>query len=64
MCGITGKLNLDGSPVDKSLIERMSSVLSHRGPDDFGIYIKDGIGIGHRKFFYDFPQPILTEDEK
>ncbi|MEW6007764.1 MAG: asparagine synthase (glutamine-hydrolyzing) [bacterium] len=49
MCGICGKLNLNGSFVDKSLLERMTDVLSHRGPDDSGIYIKQEIGLGHRR---------------
>ncbi|MEW6102917.1 MAG: asparagine synthase (glutamine-hydrolyzing) [bacterium] len=49
MCGICGKLNLNGSPVDKSLLEKMTDVLSHRGPDDSGIYIEGEIGLGHRR---------------
>lgn len=39
-------------------------MLSHRGPDDSGIYIKGNIGFGHRRFFYLSPQPILNENEK
>ena len=27
----------------------MCSVLSHRGPDDAGVYLKDNIGLGHRR---------------
>jgi len=27
----------------------MCSVLGHRGPDDAGIYLKDNIGLGHRR---------------
>lgn len=37
MCGIAGVLNLDGSPVDPAVIERMLEVQHHRGPDDRGL---------------------------
>ncbi len=50
MCGICGKINIDAKKkVDGNLIERMCSVLSHRGPDDAGIYLKDNMGFGHRR---------------
>lgn len=49
MCGICGKLNFDGSPVDPSLIGRMASSLAHRGPDDEGVYASGGVGLGHRR---------------
>ena len=40
MCGICGKINFNNQPVEESLLKRMAGVLSHRGPDDEGIYIK------------------------
>jgi asparagine synthase (glutamine-hydrolysing) len=40
MCGIAGLLSLSGSQEQIDiLIQRMQSVLRHRGPDDQGIYI-------------------------
>ena len=36
MCGIVGILNLKQAPVGKDLVLEMTSVLSHRGPDDEG----------------------------
>jgi len=39
MCGICGKLRIDGRPVEEGLLRKMNSVLSHRGPDDEGIYL-------------------------
>jgi asparagine synthase (glutamine-hydrolysing) len=36
MCGIVGIINLDQEFIDKSLLLKMTSVLSHRGPDDEG----------------------------
>ncbi len=55
MCGITGGTwNSNGSPLDRSVIDRMTDVLSHRGPDGRGIYFKQydngcGVALGHRR---------------
>ena len=50
MCGITGILApKPGSPIDRAMITRMTTSLSHRGPDGDGIYIDRGIGLGHRR---------------
>ncbi len=49
MCGIVGLLNFDGAPVDKDIVLKMCASLVHRGPDDEGVYIADGIGLGHRR---------------
>ena len=50
MCGIAGKLCFDpGRAVEEELLVRMCSVLSHRGPDDQGIYAEVPIGLGHRR---------------
>jgi len=49
MCGIVGMLNFSGGPVDRDTLRKMCASLAHRGPDDEGIYIADGIGLGHRR---------------
>ncbi len=49
MCGICGKINFNSEPIEESLIHKMTAVLSHRGPDDEGIFIKANIGLGHRR---------------
>lgn len=36
MCGITGIYKFDSKPVDLRLLNKMASVISHRGPDDEG----------------------------
>lgn len=36
MCGICGKISLNGG-VTKELIRNMCGVLAHRGPDDEGV---------------------------
>jgi asparagine synthase (glutamine-hydrolysing) len=50
MCGIVGKLSLDGrQPVNPRLIQTMTDVISHRGPDGEGLHVKGPIGLGHRR---------------
>ena len=36
MCGITGFVNLDGAPADAGVLEAMTDMIRHRGPDDRG----------------------------
>ncbi|MBU3911971.1 MAG: asparagine synthase (glutamine-hydrolyzing) [Candidatus Omnitrophica bacterium] len=61
MCGICGKISLSGN-VTEELIRKMCGVLTHRGPDDEGMWIAAGvdsrfrgndrccnIGLGHRR---------------
>jgi asparagine synthase (glutamine-hydrolysing) len=68
MCGICGKLNFSqDEPVDRGLIQQMCRILSHRGPDDEGAYIKRNIGLGHRRLsIIDLTpaghQPMCNED--
>lgn len=47
MCGFTGWF--DPHPQTKEVLERMTAALTHRGPDDFGIFCKGPIGLGHRR---------------
>ncbi len=49
MCGIAGILNFDGAPVDRGVLERMTDIIAHRGPDSAGHWIDDGVGLGHRR---------------
>ena len=34
---------------DKLLLSRMTKIISHRGPDQFGYYVDDKISFGHRR---------------
>jgi asparagine synthase (glutamine-hydrolysing) len=68
MCAICGIINFtSGDPVDEVLIRRMTSVMSHRGPDDDGYLIDGRVGLGHRRLsIIDLTggrQPIFNEDE-
>lgn len=67
MCGIAGIIHLDGKPVDRDLLERMTDVIEHRGPDASGFYVKKNVGLGHRRLsIIDLSengrQPMCNED--
>ncbi len=44
MCGIVGM-----NQVDRQLIKKMTSIISHRGPDQDGIFVDDNVSLGHRR---------------
>jgi asparagine synthase (glutamine-hydrolysing) len=50
MCGIAGIYCFDKDrPVDSALLVRQTDALIHRGPDDGGVYVGAGVGLGHRR---------------
>ena len=49
MCGIVGVFDLKGDSVYSSLIKTMTKQIAHRGPDSEGYYVKDNIGLGHKR---------------
>lgn len=49
MCGIAGILKYKQLPLTWKGVERMSSALSHRGPDARGIYENDLVALGHTR---------------
>ncbi|MBA3659497.1 MAG: asparagine synthase (glutamine-hydrolyzing), partial [Gemmatimonadales bacterium] len=64
MCGIAGKLGPDR--IDQHEIQRMCDAIRHRGPDDWGVFTEDGVGIGMRRLsIIDLAgghQPLSNED--
>lgn len=44
MCGIAGRLNLEGRPLGRDLLCRMTRALRHRGPDDQGTVLFSSAG--------------------
>jgi asparagine synthase (glutamine-hydrolysing) len=67
MCGICGVVNFDPAElVDSSVVQRMSQVISHRGPDDDGLFVEGQAGLGFRRLsIIDLTggrQPIFNED--
>src|SRR5215467_7953554 len=47
MCGICGVFNMQsGEPVSQALIEQMTTLIDHRGPDDRGFHLEDNLALG------------------
>lgn len=63
MCGITGIVGFN----DKQLVYSMTRSLQHRGPDEYGYFFDDNIGLGNRRLsIIDLStgkQPIHNEDQ-
>lgn len=50
MCGITGAVSLKGSlGLTPTILEKMTSLLAHRGPNDRGTYLDGPVGFGHTR---------------
>lgn len=49
MCGITGVVSKEGVGAIRAAIQQMNSRIQHRGPDGEGEFLKDTIGLGHRR---------------
>lgn len=69
VCGICGVVQLRGAPrrvIDPKTLDLMTDVMSHRGPNDRGTYLSDGIAIGVRRLsIVDVEgghQPLSNED--
>ncbi len=67
MCGIAGIIDPNVSaPAMQGLLQRMTDAIVHRGPDDEGFFIANGIGLGMRRLsIIDIAgghQPIANED--
>jgi asparagine synthase (glutamine-hydrolysing) len=66
MCGIAGIVRWDGAPIPEADIRGMCSAIVHRGPDDEGVYLGDGVALGMRRLsIIDLAgghQPISNED--
>jgi asparagine synthase (glutamine-hydrolysing) len=49
MCGINGLLGLQQQDRAGNIVGRMNRALQHRGPDDEGIFVEEGVALGHRR---------------
>src|ERR1043166_6862141 len=47
MSGIAGIVNLDGAPIDRELLSRMTKFMSFRGPDGEEIWTEGNGGFGN-----------------
>ena len=69
MCAITGIVNWgESSNFMLDSVRKMNSILAHRGPDDSGIWVDEGVAIGHRRLSIidtrKGQQPMLTVDQR
>lgn len=68
MCGICGILGTGGVPnPSRALVERMTGTITHRGPNDWGVWNEGPIALGHRRLsVIDLSaagrQPMANED--
>jgi asparagine synthase (glutamine-hydrolysing) len=64
MCGIVGRVG--PAPVSEREIHCMCDAIRHRGPDDWGVFVEGGTGLGARRLsIIDIAgghQPIANED--
>src|SRR6202451_3343616 len=68
MCGICGIFEYERrEKLSETLVHRMNRTMIHRGPDDGGVFVGPGIGLGHRRLsiidLAGAPQPMSNEDE-
>ena len=68
MCGICGIYHYaDGRPVDRSVLEGMNDMITHRGPDEEGMHIDGAVGLAIRRLIIIDPetgqQPYYNEDK-
>lgn len=65
VCGIAGKIDLDG-PISRELLEAMCQSIEHRGPDSRGCFHEGGVGLGIQRLavidLHTGDQPIFNED--
>jgi len=66
MCGIAGQARADGTPVAAETIARMCAAQEHRGPDQRGVHVGPGVGLGIQRLrIIDLAtgdQPVANED--
>jgi asparagine synthase (glutamine-hydrolysing) len=67
MCGITGIFDLRARrTIDPRVLARMNDSQQHRGPDEQGVHIEPGVGLGHKRLaIIDLStgqQPLYNED--
>ncbi|MBN2010331.1 asparagine synthase (glutamine-hydrolyzing) [candidate division KSB1 bacterium] len=68
MCGICGAVYVDKTqPMNAAIIHDMCQAITHRGPDDEGMWVEGNVGIGMRRLsiidLQTGKQPISNEDD-
>jgi asparagine synthase (glutamine-hydrolysing) len=67
MCGIAGLVCLDGREPDRAQLKAMMDIIEHRGPNDEGMFVEPGVGLGFRRLsiidLSEGHQPLSNEDD-
>lgn len=67
MCGIAGIVKQNGALVERALLQRMISMVNHRGPDASGFQMSGSVGLAHARLsIIDLGgghQPMSNEDK-
>lgn len=68
MCGINGVIGIVVAEEAQSIVETMNDSMAHRGPDDSGCYVGEGVVFGQRRLsIIDLSkaghQPMVSQDE-
>jgi asparagine synthase (glutamine-hydrolysing) len=67
MCGICGIFDRSGNSVSPDLLDKMTTIIHHRGPDGEGRLLDGEVGLGHRRLsIIDVEggtQPMGNEDD-
>ncbi len=66
MCGIAAWFDPEGGRPERAWLEAAAAQLAHRGPDDSGFHVEDGVGLAFRRLaIVDVEtgaQPLANED--
>ena len=66
MCGVAGVLSFRRGEDHSTRVRRMLQKIRHRGPEEFGVYIGQGVGLGHARLsiidLASGQQPMRNED--
>ncbi|MSR15788.1 MAG: amidotransferase 1, exosortase A system-associated [Gammaproteobacteria bacterium] len=68
MCGLVGIFDLRGERMfSRTLLWDMNETQHHRGPDETGIHLEPGVGLGHKRLsiidLSSGQQPLFNEDD-
>jgi asparagine synthase (glutamine-hydrolysing) len=68
MCGIVGLFDTrDKVTIDRNTLSAMNQSQFHRGPDEGGLHLEPGLGLGHRRLsiidLSSGQQPLFNEDD-
>jgi asparagine synthase (glutamine-hydrolysing) len=67
MCGITGAMYFEDREPSQTMLKAMTDCIVHRGPNDFGFWGENRIGLGFRRLsvidLKEGHQPLANEDD-